>query len=846
MCGAIISFRMQERFVLLGIYKKNKKLKGGKESMKRILTFVLALTLVFGTMSFAVAAPADVVGTDYEDATTRLGALEIMVGFPDGTFKPDEPVTRAQFAKIIVTALGIGDAAAYAQGATQFADVPAGHWASGYINVAVDMSIINGYGDGNFGPDDQVTYAQAITMIVRALGYTPKAEALGGYPGGYLAVAAEKDITEDVNVVSSLAAKRGDVALMVDNSLQVPMMIQKTWGQYPEYTEDEDTTLLEDKLGVDEIEGRVTDIARTNDNLDDDEIILAGDTYTVVCDANLEYLFGLEVTAFADGDEIIGVEVDSDVFFDAIEVNADGDELTLVDADKDYDISEDVVVYEDGEEDAEDPDAVDDADYAKVVLNDDGDVIFVDAYVWDDVMVVEEVDEDIVYSYGEELEVEDYTVVKDGKTIDFSDIAAGDILFYNEDAEYAEVFVKTVKGEIDRIFTDAFRLENDEDYDIDGEYLDDDELKALDEDALDSMQDEGEVVVYLDRDGDVVFVDGDLGEEETTSFYAYLIKDSSGYDVRDGYSWTLDVVNEKGAQVDYDLDADSNSDAPDVYDGDLTAWGNEADAGAIVKITLDEDGDVDKVEFVALDVSGTVDPDTGDPYFETDDSYVDGYKLDSDAVVFITEDYDDTKDYDDDDNAIEVKTFGELDFDEIDDAVIYADDDDIVVVLVVDATDKEDDTTEYAGIVTDVKEFSGEDTCRLILLVDGKEGTYYTADNSTVKDAVYALDNGAVIEFTFDNNAEEIVSDPVPVEVTAAAADMVDGDIVTVSVRDKEIVVGGVTYDLSDAVLYDATDTDDIDEISVRDLDVDDTVTLYLFDDGSRFVKYLLLTTEAE
>ncbi len=56
--------------------------------MKKILALVLALALVLGAFTFAAAAPMeDVVGTDYEDAVARLGALGIIAGYPDGTFR---------------------------------------------------------------------------------------------------------------------------------------------------------------------------------------------------------------------------------------------------------------------------------------------------------------------------------------------------------------------------------------------------------------------------------------------------------------------------------------------------------------------------------------------------------------------------------------------------------------------------------------------------------------------------------------------------------------------------------------------------------------------------------------
>ena len=82
--------------------------------MKKTLALVLALTLALGTFSLAAAAPPDVEGTKFEDAVARLVNLGIISGFPDGTYKPGEAVTRAQFAKIIAAALGLGETAGFA------------------------------------------------------------------------------------------------------------------------------------------------------------------------------------------------------------------------------------------------------------------------------------------------------------------------------------------------------------------------------------------------------------------------------------------------------------------------------------------------------------------------------------------------------------------------------------------------------------------------------------------------------------------------------------------------------------------------------------------------------------
>ena len=140
-------------------------------NLKKTLAVVLTLAMVL-SMGFSAFAYTDVAeGTKVSEAVDVLSNLNILTGFEDGTFKPEETVTRAQMAAIICRTLGYEDQAKSSMGSTVFNDVAADHWAAGYINVAQSLQIINGYGDGNFGPEDQVTYEQAVKMIVVALGY---------------------------------------------------------------------------------------------------------------------------------------------------------------------------------------------------------------------------------------------------------------------------------------------------------------------------------------------------------------------------------------------------------------------------------------------------------------------------------------------------------------------------------------------------------------------------------------------------------------------------------------------------------------------------------------------------
>lgn len=197
------------------------------KNLKKVLALVLAFSMMLSVVAFASYNDVDA-DADYAGAVELLSALDIIKGDDLGNFNPDNTITRAEFAAIVCRAKGLENAAEGAKGATSFKDVAADHWASGYINLATQNGIINGYGDGNFGPEDKVTYEQAVKMLVCALGFEPMAANKGGYPTGYLVVANQYKITAGVK--SSVEAPRKTVAQLVYNALTTPMMDQTSYG----------------------------------------------------------------------------------------------------------------------------------------------------------------------------------------------------------------------------------------------------------------------------------------------------------------------------------------------------------------------------------------------------------------------------------------------------------------------------------------------------------------------------------------------------------------------------------------------------------------------------------------
>jgi len=193
------------------------------KTLKKTLALVLALVMAFGVFG-AVPAGAFTDDKDIEnkDAVDLLANLGILNGFEDGSFKPDDILTRAQGAKIIA-ALFLTPAVANAlpKVNTKFTDVTADHWASPFIDWAVANGIIDGYGDGKFGPEDQLTGLQFLKMLLAGLGYGAKGEFLGDRWGAEVARLAQT-IGLSKNAVGTLTnspLSRELAALLASNAI---------------------------------------------------------------------------------------------------------------------------------------------------------------------------------------------------------------------------------------------------------------------------------------------------------------------------------------------------------------------------------------------------------------------------------------------------------------------------------------------------------------------------------------------------------------------------------------------------------------------------------------------------
>ncbi len=196
-------------------------MKNLKKLMSVVLTVAMLMSMIVST---SAATFTDVAETDkaYE-AIEVLAALDILEGKEEGNFDPEANIKRSEFAAVICRTM---NAEAAASGSTaNFTDVAANHWAAGYIGWAAGSGIVNGKGAGIFDPDANVTYQEAVTMIVRAMGFEPLATKRGGFPTGYMAIANTYGITNGVAMTpANGAATRAGVAQLVYNAFDAPLM----------------------------------------------------------------------------------------------------------------------------------------------------------------------------------------------------------------------------------------------------------------------------------------------------------------------------------------------------------------------------------------------------------------------------------------------------------------------------------------------------------------------------------------------------------------------------------------------------------------------------------------------
>ncbi len=217
---------------------------------KKIMGMLISICL----FSAAIAVPKVAAKEIMFDKAEVVVGLGFMENGKNGSFNPDNKVTRAEFAKIVCKLLN-------AEPRTEelaFGDVDKNSEHYGYISAVCSMGLMSGNAVGKFEPEDFIATNDAYKVFVTALGYKDKAKANGGYPVGYALTASELGISSGV---SGSYMTKGTLAKLIYNTMRTQTATYKIFGS--EYELKKDKTLLAQYHNIEFGEGIVTANSRT-------------------------------------------------------------------------------------------------------------------------------------------------------------------------------------------------------------------------------------------------------------------------------------------------------------------------------------------------------------------------------------------------------------------------------------------------------------------------------------------------------------------------------------------------------------------------------------------------------
>ena len=200
--------------------------------MKKLLAMVLALVM---TLSLAVSASAvkadEKINEDYAEAVAVLNGMGVFKGYEDGSFKPENNITRAEVATIIyriyTADVAKNDKSGLYASYNKFTDMAGAGWAAGYIGYCSNAELVKGYPNGTFQPSGNITGYEVLAMILRAVGYDKNGEFTGADWALNVAKYAEQlHILDNVAKTTNLGAPatRELVSEILFRAIYVPMV----------------------------------------------------------------------------------------------------------------------------------------------------------------------------------------------------------------------------------------------------------------------------------------------------------------------------------------------------------------------------------------------------------------------------------------------------------------------------------------------------------------------------------------------------------------------------------------------------------------------------------------------
>ena len=298
-----------------------------------------------GAASFTDEADINDVNKEAVDTLVALGVIE---GYLDGTFRPDDTVTRAEMAKMIyIIRTGRSDASAYNDDATTFTDI-GDHWARGYIKYCNSMGIIAGHSATRFAPDATVTTQEAAKMLLVTLGYNAERAGLVGAGWGNKtnALADENGLLKDVNCGTTQGMPRQYAAQLINNAVFAPTVVLRD-GEYTnlklvtgitgDSDDDYNETIGEKYMGLKVETGVMTATGHTSKGYN---MVVGGVSFTEMDEDASAYMGQKVKVLYKDNDEVFGIYAHADTTVMASGIVADLDVKTAGDKKVEFDGTE--------------------------------------------------------------------------------------------------------------------------------------------------------------------------------------------------------------------------------------------------------------------------------------------------------------------------------------------------------------------------------------------------------------------------------------------------------------------------------------------------------------------------
>ncbi len=263
--------------------------------IKKYIPLLLLLVTVIVSVTICTRAEfTDVpANASYTAAVNRMDALGVLSGNESGAYKPNYSLSREQFVKAVVIAAGLADKAESMKGDTVFLDVAGESWSSGFINLAYQKGFLAETSKSKFRPYDNITFAEACSIVVRALGYTDK-DVLGKWPDDYINRARQLGVIENLSLKSNDKLQKWAAAVMLDE-LWINLIKNK---DYPDAERifSSDSSLY--------VECMVLGDSKTSEGLTEHQLLTDKGTFYNL-DAEARFELGYKYRLITDGSSII-------------------------------------------------------------------------------------------------------------------------------------------------------------------------------------------------------------------------------------------------------------------------------------------------------------------------------------------------------------------------------------------------------------------------------------------------------------------------------------------------------------------------------------------------------------